>query len=68
MAQLVERLLWEQDVAGSNPVTPTNLRKGCLDVHQPNSQGAIAQRNIKGIERIPYKSECGPIGRPPHLG
>lgn len=22
---LVARLLWEQDVAGSNPVTPTNL-------------------------------------------
>ena len=23
VAQLVARLLWEQDVAGSNPVTPT---------------------------------------------
>ena len=27
VAQLVARLLWEQDVAGSNPVIPTNKTK-----------------------------------------
>ena len=26
VAQLVARLLWEQDAAGSNPVTPTKKR------------------------------------------
>ena len=36
----LERLLWEQDVAGSNPVTPTKLHRyehlGCC-FHKPRS-------------------------------
>ena len=29
---LVARLLWEQDVAGSNPVIPTNLQNKKLNL------------------------------------
>ena len=30
VAQLVARVLWEHDVAGSNPVIPTKNNRGCL--------------------------------------
>ena len=32
VAQLVARLVWDQDVAGSNPVIPTKKRKQALTV------------------------------------
>ena len=32
VAQLVARLLWEQDAAGSNPVTPTRLSLDAIRV------------------------------------
>ena len=32
VAQLVARLVWDQDVAGSNPVIPTNKRADGLSV------------------------------------
>ena len=32
VAQLVARLLWEQDAAGSNPVTRTNLPRSLIQV------------------------------------
>ena len=30
VAQLVARVLWEHDAAGSSPVTPTNKSSGCM--------------------------------------
>ena len=30
VAQLVARVLWEHDAAGSSPVTPTNKQEGTL--------------------------------------
>lgn len=32
VAQMVARLLWEQDAAGSTPVTPTTTEKGAQKV------------------------------------
>ena len=39
VAQMVARLVWDQDVAGSNPVIPTKSRGAVLC----RTQGSVAQ-------------------------
>ena len=47
---MVARLLWEQDVAGSNPVTPTAKQVSPVLTSQPPTQGGffIALRVVCG--------------------
>ena len=42
VAQLVARVLWEHDVAGSNPVIPTKKEEMTLMVISPPSAGRIS--------------------------
>lgn len=56
---LVERLLWEQDVAGSNPVTPTNnLWSSSLMVGRAALTRIV---NVRFIPRLPRW--CSSAGR-----
>lgn len=43
VAQVVERLLWEQDVAGSSPVIPIYRIWGCTVSHFASLQCGIFQ-------------------------
>ena len=55
---LVARLLWEQDVGGSNPLAPTELSpRGpaaamWLIVAQPGSSGFFAQSNVRASASV----------------
>ncbi len=59
---LVERLLWEQKVAGSNPVTPI------LEYDIGPAQNAATYRESARLERPdPYGPAAGRSGRPPEV-
>jgi hypothetical protein len=46
-------VLWEQDVAGSNPVTPTAKPVSPALTFQPPTQGGFLLPKIDGAEKVP---------------
>ena len=46
VASLVERVVWDHEVAGSNPVTPTILQKGMARLSTPDTLRLILSSGI----------------------
>ena len=52
LAQLVERLLYTQDVGGSSPSPPTSLRCSAASAGKPVSSAKAARRSPKGEDGL----------------
>ena len=59
VAQLVAHLVWDQGVAGSNPVTPTSKSLSHADGQRQNTK----QLRFSGCSAVGSASGLGPGGR-----
>ena len=58
IAKLVSRLVWDQEVAGSNPVTPTTCGCSSMVEHQPSKLDTWVRFPSPAFVMRKKKREC----------